>query len=157
MTPKDLKYDVERFETGSDGLVRVTYFHQFGYRCGYVIVPEEVAILEPKQVAYIKREARVHWYVSLARTTENFYENITRGIKGFVFGFDCAHLHDGVDYNKLHSLYSQKEFESVIKIIPETHLYGHAVSSSSVGRYCDNLAYLISNVINKPNPNEYVQ
>lgn len=95
------------------GLACVIVFHYCGHRCGYVGITEEHSlygkdldyILDRDTEETISSSIKCHGGLSFAGGGKNSNYPINSSL--WWFGFDCAHICDGRDFQKAYNLFPE--------------------------------------------------
>lgn len=133
---------VVEFQREYKGMHTVGVLNAIGYRCGYVGIKktdENLKILDRIN------ELEVHGGVTFARVDSEY--PIKTSEKLIWIGFDCAHLHDGIDFDAALQLATNKEDTMFLNVLREVNKGRHVWTMMEVASECCNLADEIITVL----------
>ena len=101
MEKQKFQHEVDRLYKGFRYIVRLL---GWGYRCGYVQLPEEIF----KHLKYKKDDLECHGGVTFYRYVGP--EDKIQLPEGYWMGFDCNHFEDGMDKKAVEALIGNKKY-----------------------------------------------
>jgi len=132
-----------------DNLKCCVLFQPFGFRCGYVGVPEDHHLYGESYQNEKYYSIDIHGGITFSGGTNRYPTNQITPL--WWFGFDCHHLHDGIDFYTLKEVFPQNHYERVLDLESRFGmLQGEAARSKEyVEEACRHLAEQLNKLANE--------